>query len=145
MQPKRGKCMKKLIGIGALSFWCALEVLGAPVGSISGTVKDSTGALVPNVRLTLTSTTTNAQITTQSNQQGEFQFLNLPPTTYALVAEVQGFKKSSVGSVLVQVDQITHLDLTLEVGNITESIQVEAVAPLLENDKSTLSTVVDNR
>jgi hypothetical protein len=121
------------------------QIFAAPVGSISGTVKDASGAVVPSVKLLLTSTGTNAQVTATTNPSGEFQFLNLPPTTYELVAESQGFKKITVSSVLVQVDQITHLELVLEVGSVTDSVQVESVAPLLENDKSTLSSVVDDR
>jgi hypothetical protein len=108
-------------------------------------VKDSSGAIVPNVKLTLTASGTNAQFTATTNPEGEFQFLQLAPAAYSLVAEAQGFKKINIASVLVQVDQITHLELTLEVGAVTESVQVEAAAPLLENDKSTLSTVVDSR
>src|SRR5258708_1939915 len=129
--------MKKLLVAAALCLFAASQVFGSPVGSVSGTVKDSTGAVVPAVKLTLTSTGTNAQVTTTTNASGDFQFLQLAPTTYALVAEAQGFKKINVASVLVQVDQITHLELTLEVGTLTESVQVESASPLLESDKST--------
>ncbi len=123
---------------------CATAAFASPVGSVTGTVKDASGAVVPRVKLTLTSTATNAQISTLSNPEGEFQFLQLAPATYTLVAVAPGFKTSSVASVLVQVDQITHVDLTLEVGSATESVQVEAAAPLLESEKSTLSSVVDS-
>jgi len=128
------------------TFVFAVATLWAsPTGSVSGIVRDPSGALVPNVKLVLTSNATNTQLTTTSNTSGEFQFLQLPPETYSLVAEGSGFKKSSIGSVVVQVDQVTHIELTLEVGSVSESVQVEAVAPLLENDKSTLSSVVDTR
>jgi hypothetical protein len=142
--------MKSLFSQGALiaSLLCvvtAVPVFGSPVGSVAGTVKDPSGSMVPSVSLTLISSDTNAKFTTVTNAEGEFQFLQLPPTTYSLVAEASGFKKIAVPSVLVQVDQITHLELTLEVGGVTESVQVEGVAPLLENDKSTLSTVVDSQ
>jgi len=120
------------------------HLLASPVGTIAGNVKDASGAVIPQVKLTLTSTATNAQLTALSNPEGQFQFLELPPATYKLTAEAAGFKKATVAAVLVQVDQITHVDLTLEVGNITESVQVEAAAPLLETDKSTLSSVVDS-
>ncbi len=136
--------MKYLATIGLLAF-SSFSAFGQSVGSISGTVKDSSGAVVPAVKLTLTSTATNAQITAVANPQGEFQFLRLPPTTYSLTAEASGFKRISASSVLVQVDQITHLELTLEVGAVSDSVQVESVAPLLENDKSTMSSVVENR
>jgi hypothetical protein len=130
----------------AVQFLAALFVvshlMASPVGSIAGSVKDSTGAVVARAKLTLTSTTTNAQVSTLSNAEGEFQFLQLAPTTYTLVAEVTGFKKVAA-SVLVEVDQITHVELSLEVGSVAETVQVEAVAPLLESDKSTLSSVVE--
>src|SRR5579859_496718 len=129
----------------ALCGWGAFTIYGSPVGSVSGTVKDASGAVVPSVKLTLTSTTTNAKLITTTGPGGDFQLLNLPPATYSVVAEAQGFKKIIVPSVLVQVDQITHLELTLEVGSLAESVQVEGVAPLLENDKSALSSVVDSR
>src|SRR5579872_4054541 len=132
-----------LKGISLFLFLSAY-IFASPVGSVSGTVKDSSGAVVPGVKLVLTNAATNAQLTATSNPQGEFQFLQLPPASYTLVAESTGFKKTTVTSVLVQVDQITHLELILEVGNVTESVQVESVAPLLENDKSTLSSVVDS-
>src|SRR6266404_7605847 len=125
--------MKRLGLFTALCILSASQIFASPSGSVSGTVKDSTGAVVPSVKLTLTSTATNAQLTTTTNTAGEFQFLQLPPTTYSLVAEAAGFKKINVSAVLVQVDQITHLDLALEVGTLTESVQVESAAPLLEN------------
>lgn len=128
-----------LVLFGAVSLWAS------PVGSVTGTVKDATGALIPGVKLTLANTATNAQLTTTTNSSGEFQFLQLAPSTYSLVAEGSGFKRATVSSVLVQVDQVTHIDLTMEVGSLTESIQVEGVVPLLENDKSTISSVVDTR
>jgi hypothetical protein len=121
----------------------ANQAAASPVGSIAGSVKDSTGGMVPRAKLTLTNTATNAQTNSLSNANGEFQFLQLAPSTYTLVAEAPGFKKVST-SVLVEVDQITHVDVNLEVGSVSETVQVEAVAPLLENDKSTLSSVVDS-
>jgi hypothetical protein len=139
------KRVSRWAALAVLSIAGAWSLLGSPVGSIQGAVKDSTGALVPGVKVTLTNTSTNARLDTTTDPNGEFQFLQLPPATYSLTAEAQGFKKVDVSSVLVQVDQITHLDLTLEVGSLSESVQVEAVAPLLENDKSTLSSVVNSR
>jgi hypothetical protein len=131
--------------VAVLGWAAAAASWASPVGSIAGTVKDASGGVIAHAKLILTNTSTNAQMTTESNPQGEFQFLQLGPATYSLVAEMQGFKKTAVPSVLVQVDQITHLELMLEVGSVAESVQVEAAAPLLESDKTTLSSVVDSR
>ena len=116
----------------------------SPTGSVTGFVKDASGAVMPNVKITLTSTTTNAQLTTTTDANGEFQFPQVAPATYSLVVEAKGFKKA-VSSAVVQVDQITHAEISLEVGDVSQSVQVEGVAPLLETDKSTLSSVVDSR
>jgi len=123
---------------------CAGLVWAFATGSVAGIVKDSTGAFMPNVKVTLTNNATNAQVTTTTDSNGEFQFQQLAPSTYSLVVEAKGFKKA-VSNTLVQVDQITHAEITLAVGDVSESVQVEGVAPLLENDKSTLSSVVDTR
>ena len=135
----------RTVSAAVIFLMTAAWLSASPVGTIAGTVKDPTGAVVPGVKLTLSNTSTNAQVSTTTNADGEFQFLQLAPTTYSLVAEANGFKKANVSSVLVQVDQVTHVDLTVEVGSLTESVQVEAVTPLLESDKSTLSAVVDTR
>ncbi len=140
--------MRKLLrafSFAALIFVGTASVSASPVGGISGTVKDPSGALVPGVKIQLINSSTNARLSTTTNANGEFQFVQLAPASYSLEAESSGFKKTAVASVLVEVDQVTHLELQLELGSLSESVKVEAVAPLLENDKSTLSSVVDNR
>ncbi len=136
---------KRIVFVVAALLIHSAFLLASPVGSISGIVKDPSGALVQSVKLTLTNTDTNARLSAVTNTSGEFQFLQLPPATYSLVAENPGFKRATVTSILVQVDQVTHVELALEVGNVTESVMVEGVSPLLENDKSTMSSVVDTR
>src|SRR5262249_23773260 len=95
----------------ALVLLCASSLIGSPVGNIAGSIKDPTGALVPGVRLTLTNTATNAKVVATTNANGEFQFLQLAPSTYSLVAELSGFKRAMAPAIVVQVDQVTHLDL----------------------------------
>src|SRR5438552_11683936 len=120
------------------------SVLASPVGNIAGVVKDASGAYMPGVKVTLTNTATNAKQEATTDANGAFQFLQLAPANYQIVAEAKGFKRA-VSTALVQVDQITHAEFNLEVGDISQSVQVEATAPLLESDKSKLSSVVDNR
>ena len=129
---------------GVVCLLSSLQLFAASVGSVTGTVKDATGAVVPGVKLTLTSTTTNTSAAGATNRDGDFTFIQVVPTTYSLIAEAQGFKKISVPAVLVQVDQITRVDLTLEVGAVGDTITIEEASPILENDKSTLSSVVDS-
>lgn len=132
-----------------LSFLCILSVasslLAAPVGSVTGTVKDSSSAIIPNVKLVLTNVLTNKRAETVTSSAGQFQFLQLEPAQYTLTAEAAGFKRSTIDRVLVEVDQSTRADLTMEVGSLNETVNVEAAAPLIETDQNTLSSVVDSR
>ena len=129
----------------ALALSCAGGLYAFATGSVAGFVKDGTGAVVPGAKITLTNTSTNVAVNATSDVNGEYQFLQLAPSMYSLVVESKGFKKTAIASVVVQVDQITRAEISLEVGSVTESVQVEAIAPLLENVKSTLSSVVDSR
>ena len=131
---------------------CSLALVLAPVasasptGSIAGFVKDQSGANISGAKLTLINASTNAKEEAVSDSNGGFQFLQLAPSVYSLHVEASGFKKEVVNDVLVQVDQITHLDATLQVGSVAETIEVLSEAtPLLESDRSTLSNVIDSQ
>jgi len=132
---------------------CALILLfitttvsASPTGSIAGSVKDPSGAAISGARLTLTNLATNAKMEAVSDTNGAFQFLQLAPAEYSLVVESQGFKKVTERRILVQVDQITHVDVPLEIGSVAQVVEVTSAAtPLLETDRSTLSNVVDSQ
>src|SRR5262249_46496294 len=136
--------MSRAFAICALSLIFSRAVIASPTGSIAGSVKDPTGAVVPGVKIGLTNTATNVQVSAISNENGRFEFPQLAPASYSLVAESAGFKTPIV-NVLVQVDQITRVDVSLQVGDIVQEVQVQAVAPVLEADKTTLSSVVESR
>jgi len=124
----------------------AATVSASPTGSIVGSVKDPSGAATPGAKLTLTNVATNAKMEAVSDTNGGFQFLQLAPAVYSLVVESQGFKKVTEHRILVQVDQITHVDVALEIGSVTQIVEVTSAAtPLLETDRSTLSSVVDSQ
>src|SRR3989442_13015333 len=120
----------------ALVLACAFGLWASPTGIVTGFAKDPSGAVVPAAKITLTNTATNARLTTTTDHSGAYQFPQLPPAIYSLVAEATGFKKASMTSVLVEVDQITRADIALEVGNVTDVVEGSGAAPLLESDKS---------
>jgi Carboxypeptidase regulatory-like domain len=121
------------------------SALASPTGSITGFVKDPSGAVVSGVQITLLRNDTNTRLTTKTDANGSYQFLQLPPATYSLTAEASGFKKVSIATVVVQVDLVTRVDLQLEIGNVAEIVEVGAATPILEADKSTLSSAIDSR
>jgi hypothetical protein len=112
--------------------------------SVRGLVQDSSGAIVPGAALTLTNVEQNRPWQTRSNEAGAYVFQQIPPGRYTLSAEAQGFKRFSNEGLILQVAQVAEINLTLEVGAVTETVQVKSEAPLLETASSTLGEVVNS-
>jgi len=132
---------KSLVAVLLLS---GLSLLGQTLGEISGTVVDPSGAGVPNSTVTLTSTSTNAVRTAGTNEQGLYTFPSVPPGTYNVKVEHPGFK-TTTSNVEVLVQQSVRLDLTLQVGQVSESVEVSATAALLQAENATVGTVVETK
>src|SRR5215467_4210495 len=122
-----------------------LSLLGQTLGEITGQVSDPSGAGVPSSAVTLTNTATNAVRQTNSNEQGLYTFPSVPPGIYNLKVEHPGFKTVTSNNVEVQVQQTVRLDLTLQVGQVSESIEVSATAALLQAENATVGTVVETK
>jgi len=114
-------------------------------GSISGTITDSSGAAVPGANVTLTNLSTSEKRTQASGDEGHFTFVNLFQGNYRIDVEKQGFKHFARPSVVVQVQQDTHIDAALTVGQVTETIEVTAETPLFQTETSSLGQVVEQR
>ncbi len=114
-------------------------------GGISGTVKDSSGAIIPGVALKLTNLDTNDQRSQTTNDQGLYTFTALQPGRYRLEADHAGFKKLVQDSIEVRVQQFVAANLVLTVGESSQSVEVAAEATLLDSNTSSLGQVVENR
>jgi hypothetical protein len=112
------------------------------LGEITGRVSDPSGAGVPGASITLVSASTNAIRQAVSSDDGFYNFPSIAPGFYNLRTEHSGFKVATSSNVEVQVQQSVRLDFTLEVGQITESVQVTASAELLQSNDATLGTVI---
>ncbi len=128
----------------AVLFLTGLSLIGQTLGDVSGQVADPSGAGVPNSTVTLTNTATNAARTAETNEQGLYTFTSVPPGTYNLKVEHPGFK-TTTSNVEVQVQQSVRLDLTLQVGQVSESVEVSATAALLQAENATVGTVVETK
>jgi hypothetical protein len=120
-----------------------LALLGQTLGDITGQVADPSGAGVPNSVVTLTNTATNAVRQANTNDQGLYSFPSVPPGTYNLKVEHPGFK-TATSNVEVQVQQSVRLDITLQVGEVSQSVEVSAAASLLQAENATLGAVISN-
>ena len=114
-------------------------------GSVSGTVKDATGAAVPDAQVTLTSTATDAKQTFTTDQNGLYSFVNVSPGEYTVDVDKTGFKRYKRSAFDLQVQQSARIDATMEIGADTQTVQVTALAPLLQTDNASLGQVVDER
>jgi carboxypeptidase family protein/TonB-dependent receptor-like protein len=117
----------------------------AVYGSISGTVKDASGAIVPGATITVTSLERKIVDTTVSNESGFYLKDRLLPGTYEVKAEIAGFKSAVLPRVSVSVDTQTPVDFTLELGAVTEQIEVTGGSPLLKVDRADVSTNFDSK
>lgn len=114
-------------------------------GTISGTVTDQQGALVPGASIEIRSVGTNAIFRTTTNEQGFYTAPGLPVGGYEVNAAVQGFKRAVRSGITLQVDQKAAVNFTLELGQVTEAVEVVGQAPLVDASSATVGKVVENR
>ena len=115
-------------------------------GRISGTVVDSTGAVVPDANVTVTNSATNASRTATTDESGFYTVTNLPVGTYTVVVERTGFKKASQIDNVLTADTRLTVNMTLEAGNVSETVEVSTAAGETVNTTSgEVARVVDRR
>jgi outer membrane receptor protein involved in Fe transport len=114
-------------------------------GSISGIVRDQTGAVIARAKVTATNTLTNESRSTATNDTGYYSFPLMPPGIYNVEAESAGFKRFVRENIKLDVALAAAIDLTLDVGQNTERVTVTSEAPLLEENTSSLGHIVENR
>ena len=126
---------------------CTLLLLSSPafgqgnLGAITGTVQDTSGAVVPDLPLTITNVETGVKWTATTSSAGYYR-VAVPPGTYRLEAQKQGFKTEIADKILVPVAQVVTVDLTLQVGNQSEKVEVTSQAPLLTPSTAEVSSAV---
>ncbi len=127
------------------AFSTGLAALGwAQIGTstITGRVTDPTGAVVPGATVTVVHTGTNFTFNAPTNEDGLYRVLSLNPGMYRITTESQGFKKSVRDEVELRTGDTLAADFILQVGNVTESVEVTGVASLLETETSATGTLM---
>lgn len=135
----------RLVALAILCLVLCLPMFGQTFGDVSGEVRDASGAVVGAATITIRNVNTGAVRTIQSNAAGVYSFPSLNPGTYVLRAEKPGFKVLTRSNIEVQVQQSMRQDLELQVGQVTESVEVSASAVSLVTENATLGTVIDNK
>jgi hypothetical protein len=111
-------------------------------GGVAGTVKDSSGAAVPNAQITLTNRDTNVSRGTQSTSSGTYVFDSVPVGTYTLKADAPGFKTYVLAGVEVHVQNVVTADVPLAVGEVSQQVSVTSEVPLLQAQDASLGQTI---
>jgi hypothetical protein len=110
--------------------------------SLQGTVTDAQGGVIPGVTVTLVDKDTNRTLTVVTNENGVYVFNALAPRPYTIEAELAGFKKAVIEDVRILAEQGNTVDLRLEIGAATETVNVEAVTPLIDTATASIAGTV---
>ncbi len=139
--------MKKVSYIAALILCGCSSVLYGQggLGSIQGSVLDPAGAVIPQVTVVATNVDTQVITTAVSNSSGSYSLLRLTPGKYNIDVQHAGFKKLERPGIQVQVGDRLAIDLTLEVGQTTESVSVNADTPLVRTEDAQTGEVINNQ
>src|SRR5437879_11179675 len=114
-------------------------------GSIAGAVTDSSGAAIADAQVTLTNLGTSEKRTQTTGSDGLYSFVNLFPGKYKIDVEKAGFKRTSRTDIVVEVQQSYRIDLTMQVGAVTQTVEVTGETPLLTPDSASPGQVVRER
>src|SRR5579862_8621941 len=118
------RTLKQIFAVFFLLSLALPPMHAANTGALKGYVKDPTGAIVQGAALTLLSVDTGVTAKVNADDNGFFQFLQLAPGRYELTATAAGFRKADIKDIVVLLEQIVSYDVRLEVGAVTETLQV---------------------
>src|SRR5215468_6003491 len=134
-------CCLSLIVLCALTAPTRLSAQGSSTATVTGTVIDQKGATVPGANVELRSLTTNDSRTQTTNDAGLFTFASVPPGGYKVTVTKDGFRTMAIGPLDVQVGKSLGLDVKLEIGTVSQTIEVQAGAAV---ELQTLDAAVGN-
>src|SRR5229473_7592700 len=111
-------------------------------GGLQGTVKDATGAVMPNAKVMVTSSTLVGSKEIDTDGSGYYRFANLPPGTYTITVTAKGFKTFKRDDLIIEVGHLPSVDLTLEVGTASEIVEVSSAPPQIDVTSNVTQTNV---
>ena len=139
MQTRRWLCVGfcLIVLLGSLQLWADVT------GSIVGYVRDRSGAVIPNATVVATQSATGYNRTVTTDSSGQYTLLALPPGHYRLTAQVANFQRGVIEDIDLNVNDALHFDFTLQVGNVTETVSVDATALQVQTTNAALGTTIE--
>ncbi len=134
-----------LLTLLAASFFCATASAQLYTGSVSGSVADPSGAVIPNAKLTLVDEQKGFSFTGTSDSSGGYVIRQVPPGTYKLSVEAQGFRQETRTGIKLDISQNVTVNFALQVGAVSQTLQITAEAPLLSTQDAVTGQTVDRK
>ena len=131
--------------LSALLLAASLLFAQSERGSITGVVADNTGAVLPNLPVSITNSATNTGAHVTTTAAGEFSAPNLAPGLYRLEVAAPGFKRFVEANINVTAGAVVRVDPRLELGQVTEAVEVQASAAQMQTENAQISTAVQNK
>jgi len=144
VQPIRGvaACAAALVFCLAAPTESRAQIL---YGSLVGNVTDSTGSAIPGAQVMITNDETGTERTSETNETGVYRFSTIQPGTYTLQVRLDGFQTTNLSGVQVSVNNTTRSDVALEIGQVTETVEVSASAQRLQTDRAEVRAEVNKQ
>src|SRR5437016_1255652 len=143
--------VRRWIGVGFV-LACLTLILNAPAahaqavyGSIIGTVTDPQGGAVVGAKVTVTSVAKGTAYETTTNESGNYSVTHLIPDVYRIRIEATGFKATEIANIQVSADTAARLDSSLQVGEVTQSVEVTGEIPQLKTDRADVSLTFNEK
>jgi hypothetical protein len=137
--------VKRLFAIGVVAGFSVCCLFAQTFGEVTGRVTDPSGAVIPGASLTLTNVNTSGVRNVVTTEPGTYTFPSIPPGVYRLRTELPGFKTAVSESFEVQVQQVVRLDIVLQLGQVSDTVEVAATAELLQSETAAVGTVIENK
>jgi hypothetical protein len=133
------------LGAGLLALWAAAQLAAQNVaGTIVGTIRDVSGGAIVAASVTVTNEGTNVAFKTKTNETGDYVAPNLAPGSYTVTAEFEGFKQAVIKSVRLLANRTVRVDLALEPGTVTQTIEVQGTAPVVNSENATIGNILES-
>jgi hypothetical protein len=136
---------RRFSSVLSLVLLIVLPVFAQTQASVSGVIHDATGAVIPGVSVSITNPDTNFIRTAISNEAGVYNLPGLQPGTYNMKVELPGFRTITQNDVELQIQQSARLDFTLQVGEVSQTIEVAGTTALIATENATVGTVIENK
>ena len=134
-----------LVAIAITLFTSHTSTAQTTSGTIAGTLADPSGSVIPHTPIVLKNVESSATFQAETDDAGYYQFFSIPPATYNISVQKQGFLRLNQGPYKLEVEGSLRIDLHLQLGSETQTVVVTAESPLVQAESTTLGAVIDQR